>query len=704
MNTNLVEELEFVNRLNQIVLESPDATQMCEELANELRKKMPVEWATIVVIKGDLLYFQSLSSMMDSVWKTSESLPIKGTATEYIATTKQILYEPDLLKEKRFWTGEYHLKQGIRSILYAPLLAQDKVFGAFIIASTKPNAYEEKHLKLLHHTTSQIAMAIRNAILLDEIKKQDQLLQSISHLTKIVLSDIDLTMISHIFSEELKKIVDFDRLSIALIEKENIKYFIVREEIKTERTHCSTYPLKDSHTGWLAEHQKSLIIEDLAVQKISHLSKVKLREGIRSCIHVPLFYKGKIFGTINLSSRRAKAFGEEEKNILEYLAQQISGAIMNAYLYQQLQEESSLDPLTGLFNRRYFNERFHEEIERRQRHGGVFSLAICDLDFFKNYNDLYGHIAGDELLKEVGRIIKNSIRTADIPFRYGGDEFVILFPDTDLEDTFSVAERIRKNIEEEMKKRNVLLTCSFGLALWPVDGVKGAELLNAADVAAFEAKHRGGNQCVFSKMLSQDLLRLEFEIEEERFILNIIRSLITALHSRDIYTYGHSKEVGKYALILGKALDLSKEKLKILNRAALLHDVGKIGIEDRILNKKGGLTEKEWKKIKEHPQKGVEIVSSIAEFYQCRPAILYHHERWDGMGYPFGLKGKEIPLEARILAVADAFSAMTSARTYRSAMPYQKALSELKKQAGKQLDPELVKIFVSEVEKILNKI
>lgn len=229
------------------------------------------------------------------------------------------------------------------------------------------------------------------------------------------------------------------------------------------------------------------------------MSEVKLKEGIRSCIHVPLFYKGKVFGTINLSSCRPEAYGEREKQILEYVANEISGAIINAYLYHRLQEEACLDPLTGLFNRRYFNERFYEEIQRRERYGGVFSVAVCDLDFFKLYNDLYGHIAGDEILKEIGRIIKNSIRSVDIPFRYGGDEFVILLPDTELEDALSVTERIRKNIEEEMKKRNISLTCSFGLASWPVDGTKGAELLSRADAAAFEAKRRGGNQCVASK-------------------------------------------------------------------------------------------------------------------------------------------------------------------------------------------------------------
>lgn len=693
-----IEELEFVNELSKLVISSPDISKMCAGLTSELSKRMSVEWASIVSIKGEDLYFQSLSSKIESVWKTGDVVPLKGTATEYVATTKQILYEPDISQQRKFWTGEYHSKQGIRSIVYAPLLAEDRVFGALVIASTRPDAYGERELTLLYHATSQIAMSVKNAILLGEIKKREQLLESISELTKIILSDVNLDNVYHIFSEELKKMVEFDRLSIALIEGDNIRYFAVSQEIKTERIPGSTYPLKDSSTGWVAEHQKTLIIEDLAQQQISPIDKLKLEEGLRSSIHVPLFYRGKVSGTINLSSVRPRAYGEWEKEILEHLVGQIAGAIINAHLYKQVKEESRHDALTGLFNRRYFNERLDEEIDRRRRHGGAFSLAICDLDFFKRYNDRYGHIAGDELLREIGRLIKNSVRTVDIAFRYGGDEFVVLLPDTEFEDAFSVVERVRKNIEEEMGKRKISLTASFGLASWPMDGVRGNEILDAADAGAFLAKQRGGNQCISSKILK--LPQTETEVKDEETIVNIIWSLITALEARDTYTHGHSREVNKYALILANAIGLSKEELIHLSRAALLHDVGKIGIKNGILNKKGRLTEEEWKRMKEHSQKSVEIISSIPDFYHCRRAILHHHERWDGTGYPSGLKGKEIPLEARILAIADAFSAIVSARPYRPAMSYQEALLELKSEAGKQFDSELVEAFVAKFKEL----
>jgi len=693
------EEIEFVSNLTRIILSSPDIARMCERFTDEIRKTIPVEWASIITIKGENLYFQSLSSRIKSIWKTGDVVPLKDTATEYIATTKQILSEPDLSKNRRFWTGEYHLKHGIRSIVYIPLLAEDRVFGALVIASTRPDAYGERELKLLYHTAGQIAMPIKNAILLEEIKKRQRLLEAINNLTRTISSYLTLDNVYEVFAMELKKLVPFDRLSIALIERDKIRYLAVSEKIKTERRPGSTYPLKDTNTGWVAKHKETLIEPDLTQHRVSPLSKLRLSEGIRSTIHAPLFYKGRVFGTINLSSLHPDSYGEGERGILEHLCGQLSGAIMNARLYKQAKEESRLDALTGLFNRRYFNERLEEKLKKRLRYGGVFSLILCDLDFFKRYNDRYGHIAGDKLIRRAAGIMKKQIREVDLIFRYGGDEFVILLPEADSKSALSIAERMREGLGKEMKKRKVLLTASLGIASCPVDGIRGRDLLDAADSAAYEAKNLGGNQCILASGKPQ---RAD-EAQIKRPIINLIEGMATALEARDIYTYSHSRDVNKYAQMLGKAIGLSEEKLAYLSRAALLHDIGKIGITDRILYKKQRLSSEDWEVIKRHPSVGAEIIGDIPELLPTKAAILYHHERWDGGGYPSGLKGKGIPLEARMLAIADAFSAMISARPYRPARSYQEALLELKREAGKQFDPELANTFTAIVKKLLDK-
>jgi diguanylate cyclase (GGDEF)-like protein len=542
-------------------------------------------------------------------------------------------------------------------------------------------------------------LPIKNAILLDEIKKQNELLETINDLTKVLLSDASLDDVYHAFSDKLRKLVEFDRASITIIDGDNIRYFVLSQRIKTERTHGSAYPLKDSNVGWVAKHKKTLIQKDLTQQIRFPIDELKIRDGLRSSIHIPLFHKGKVFGTINLSSTRLEAYGKWEKEVLEKLAGQIAGAIMKSYLYKKITEESRIDSLTGLFNRRYFDEQIDEEINRRRRYGGIFSLAICDLDFFKHYNDSYGHIAGDKLLEQIGRLIKNSIRVADLAFRYGGDEFVILLPDTDIDNALFVTERVRKNVREEMKKRKIPLTVSFGLSSWKVNGISAKEILEAADAAAFEAKRLGGNQCILSSPFASSLPQTRAKVEAEKNILNIMCSLARSLEARDIYTHGHSQEVNKYALMIGKAVGLSEEGLVRLSRAALLHDIGKIGVHDNVLNKKGKLDKEEREEMKKHPEVGAEIIGYLPLLSHCKPAILHHHERWDGAGYPSGLKGKEIPFEARILAIADAFSAMTSVRPYRPAMSYQEAILELKREAGKQFDAELVEAFVAEFEK-----
>jgi len=492
------DELEFVNKISKIVISAHDIHQICEGLAAELSKRIPVKQASIALVKGRGFYSQPLSSKIKSIYKTGDVIPLRGTAIEHIITTKQIFYEPCLSRERSFQKDKNHLRQETQSIIYAPLLSGKRVFGALVIASTQPDAYDAGVLNLLFHATSQIAMPFKNAILLDAVKRRESLLRTINELTRIILSDVSLDNVYEVFSERLKKIIKFDRLSIALIKGKHIKYFAVSHKIKTERIPGSIYPLNDSRTGWVAKHKKSLIVKNITQKQKLPINGSKIEEGLKSSIHVPLFYKGKVFGTINLSSCKHNEYGRVEKEVVELLSGQIAGAVMNAHFYKQIEEESRIDALTGLFNRRYFNNRLQEEINRRLRHGGVFSLALCDLDFFKQYNDRHGHVAGDKLLREISRLIKDSVRSIDLAFRYGGDEFIILLPDTELGDAVYVVERMRKNIEEKMKKREIPITISIGLASYPKDGTGETVILNTADSAVYKAKFRGGNQLSYS--------------------------------------------------------------------------------------------------------------------------------------------------------------------------------------------------------------
>jgi len=282
-------------------------------------------------------------------------------------------------------------------------------------------------------------------------------------------------------------------------------------------------------------------------------------------------------------------------------------------------------------------------------------------------------------------------------FRYGGDEFTVILPQASLDDACKVADRIRKRIEVEMDSKGAPLTCSLGIASWPTDGVMREEIIQAADVSLYYAKQMGRNRvCLASEITSSDVLSANAKTEREPGILSTIYALAATVDAKDHYTYGHSKKVSKYATGIAEALGYSQERIATLRAAALLHDIGKIGVSDRVLMKAGPLSDEDWEPIRSHPKLGVAILKHVESLSGCLAAIQYHHERYDGTGYPAGLKGENIPLDARIMAVADSYDAMTSLRPYRQGkFTQEQALAELKRCAGAQFDPKIIEVFVA---------
>jgi putative nucleotidyltransferase with HDIG domain len=295
----------------------------------------------------------------------------------------------------------------------------------------------------------------------------------------------------------------------------------------------------------------------------------------------------------------------------------------------------------------------------------------------------------------VGQLLTSVRREIDPVARTGGEEVALILPETAEQDASRVSERLRAAVEKAFNDESVPLTMSFGLASFPDHGATAEALLAAADQALYAAKELGRNRTVvFSREIAMIAPTVEGHQEQTEVHLATMLSLAEALDLRDNGTADHSQTVGRYCALIAEELALPPDRIKRVQIAGILHDIGKIGLPDSELRKQGGLNEGERAQVRRHPEIGAEILNS-GNVEDIRSWILAHHERPDGRGYPNGLSGEEIPLEARILAVADAYEAMTSDRVYRAAIAKQSARAELLRCAGTQFDPRVVAAFLA---------
>ena len=453
------------------------------------------------------------------------------------------------------------------------------------------------------------------------------------------------------------------------------------------------------------------------------------------------------------------SFSEEDLLLLHTLADLIAGALHNALAFQKAQEQAITDGLTGVKTHRFFMDALSAEWKRSTRTGRPFTVALIDVDRFKSVNDFQGHLEGDLVLKRLGETFERTCRSTDVVARYGGDEFVILMPETDCEQGLILAQRLRAAILADRLLQEKNTTASFGLATFPMHGSTPQELIQIADASMYLSKHQGGNAVstadhldtsetkqwkrdVLETYLGVTLKRLfstgpeAFQDIRERLeqlsqsmattifrpaipasetreapekpqapsaaVIETITSLALAVDAKDPYTQGHSQKVSDYAALLAEELGLGEEEIEAVRLGALLHDVGKVGIPAALLAKNGPLDPEEWETMKEHSRLGDRLLEPLPSIAHIRRMVCHHHEMFDGSGYPDRLAGEDIPLGARIIAIADAYDTITSDRSYNKARPPGEALTELARCAGAQFDPELVPLFVRASERQLH--
>ncbi len=356
-----------------------------------------------------------------------------------------------------------------------------------------------------------------------------------------------------------------------------------------------------------------------------------------------------------------------------------------------LTEAARRDPLTGLLNRRGFEEVFDVEIERARRTEQSLSMIVGDLDRFKRINDERGHAAGDNALRLVGRTLDAGKRSWDTAARIGGEEFAILTPDTDEHGAYILAERLRSVIASQFADAAAApLTISFGIVSYPVHGQTGSSLLQAGDQALYAAKRLGRNRSVISSAEVPGILGAGSRAGHDDVAVELasLLTLAEALDVRDSGSATHCRRVGRYAELIARELGMPPDSVERVRIAGVLHDVGRVGVPDELLSKEGPLDQEEWNWVHAHPETGARMLETT-DFADIGDWIRSHHERPDGGGYPDGRSG-ELPLEAAILGVADAYEAMTAGRPYRAALDPQAASDELRRGSGRQFDERVV--------------
>ena len=582
--------------------------------------------------------------------------------------------------------------------LFMPLISRERLIGIMVLDKKASGRYSLEDLHLLEEVASQVGVSMEKEYLRERLRDREEELSVINRCSSIITSSLDILNIQETYDSfigELKKVIDIDWASITLIEDSQLRILALYTEIGSAWKLGEQMPLRGTGTEWVTINKKALLEPDIAQSGQFITAKYHHDQGIRTIAYLPLIAKGIVIGGFLVACCNPNAYLQRHMTLLEQLASQIAMSIENSRLYAEAEEKARVDEITGLLNRRSLDELMAAEINRHSRYGGVLSLIILDLDGFKAFNDNYGHPAGDKLLKEIGNVLKAAIRNTDQAFRYGGDEFAVLLPNTPINATSQVADRIRRQIPRKTKSGHIAITASLGLASWPADGVTPVEIVAAADTALYRAKREGGDRthCASGTLLELEDTSLGSIDSKAGDTVSAIFALAETVDAKEHHLESHWKKVREFAVLLAKGAELDPGEIHKIENSALLHDIGKISISEKILTKPTPLTADEWEIVKTHPQVGVNIASRAPELVPCLPGILHHHERYDGTGYPIGLKAEEIPLEARILAIADAFSAMTTVRSYSSALSVEEALEELKRCANTQFDPNLVEVF-----------
>lgn len=719
------QEFELLAEVGRAVSARLDPDEVLKTIHQELSQLLDTRTFYVAFQEGDRIRFELESEDGKIIPKRERELN-HGFTEHILKTGVPLLIESDL-ERVRDRLGVVRIARPAKCFCGVPIRIGAEVAGVMAAMSyEKENIYGPHDLELMAVAARQLGVSVENARLFAAEQKRAREMAFLNKIAQIAISSQTAEEMLAGIVRETEVNFSFDHIGLGVLDY-NSKEIEIKAEAGGAKVLGKRIPLGVGILGKVARSG------EMALEQGSGDRLLGVLPEARSVLCMPLKYGESLLGVLNIESRRESAFAPGEVLLLQTYADLVSAALHNVMIFQKMEHQSITDPLTGIKTRRFFSEALTQEINRGQRTGRPFSVVLIDLDKFKEVNDSMGHLEGDLVLARIGRLLEQKVRQSNVVARYGGDEFIILMPETAVDQACILSERLRLWIATDPYLNERKITGSFGVAEYPLHGSTAEDVVRVADSSMYLSKRAGGNKVSTTEPSEENLahgeqrqilasylgplLRRDHVANTEEMVAALdkiaeaipagqsaalrdaVRMINRSVETRELHASGHGEAVASYARVLGMELQLSPEEMEDLTFAAQVHDVGKITIDERLLNKAGALTFEEYQTMKSHPVAGARILAALPDSGHAQQYVLHHQERYDGKGYPTGLQGEEIPLGARIVSIAEAYVNMTSTRPYAEARSPGDAMIELEKGAGTQFDGMLVRILIQQLVK-----
>src|SRR5499427_325248 len=718
-------EYELLTEIGKAISSRLDQDEILRTIQIELGQIFDTGHFYIAFEENDEIRFEL--EVRDNRVLPKRTRELRNAFTEHVIRTGEPLLIRSDLEATRQRLGITHVpKRPAKCLIAVPIFLGNKASGIMVAMNPEREfVFEQRDLDVLVTAAGQVSVAVENARLFAEEQRRSRQLAFLNNISRTAISSDDPVHMLGQIAGEIQKNFSFDHIGIGLLDYGTKEVEIKAEAGATAHATGKKIPLGAGILGRVARTGERALVQNALPGNLTGILP-----DSRAVLCIPITYGESLLGVLNVENRNENAFSPQDVLILNTLADLLSTALHNAFVFQKLQQQSITDGLTGIKTRRFFWEALSAEWKRASRSGRPFSVVLIDLDKFKEVNDTMGHFEGDLVLARVGRLLEQKSRQSNVVARYGGDEFIVLMPETGAEQAQVLAERLRQWLATDPMLSEHHITGSFGVASFPMHGFSIEDIIRVADAGMYVSKRSGGNLVStaqefvegqdFARQRQQISAYIEGFLQRERtgpeqveeltstlyklcggdqeckvaLLKEAIESLSRAAESREMQTAGHGDLVARYSEVIARALGLSPEETADLVYAARVHDVGKIFIPEQILNKPGPLNDEEFFHLKMHAHVGSEIVGTIPHSDMMREAIEHHHQRFDGSGYPDGWRGEQIPLWARIIGLADAYANMVTEQSFAAARTPDQALEELSKMSGTRFDGMLVRLLL----------